>query len=159
MTEQNAPQPSQRDIDFQETVASLQQDDMRAISLRALKMSPLADERILPYLEELLTDTTPCVIALPYRFGEVRWLAAYALAEEREALGIKEPVRLPGVVRPLDTNELATLAQEANVHGRSGIEGILEEFAQLRELGKLPRYDLELNSEEDDDNEDDNDEA
>lgn len=148
MTEQNAPQPSQRDIDFQDTVANLQQDDRRAVSLRALAMSPLADERILPYLEELLTDTTPCVIALPYRFGEVRWLAAYALAQERKALGIKEPVRLPDVVRPLNTNELATLAQEADVQGRGGIEGILEKFAKLRELGRLPRYDLELNREE-----------
>ncbi len=147
MTEQHDPQTaSQRDSDFQDMVENLRKDDMRAVSLRVLAMSPLADERILPYLQELLTDTTPCVVSIPYRFGEIRWLAAYALAEERKALGIKEPVHLHDVVRPLDTTELVQRAREANIQGRGGIEGVLEQFAQLQELDKLPRYNLALNT-------------
>jgi len=148
MTEQqDLHSPTQRDIDLQETIEALQTDDRRSVMLRVLMMEPLADERILPSLEELLTDTTPCVIAIPHRFGEVRWLAAHALAKERQALGISEPVVLHNVVIPLDTNELGRLAEEAQLHSRGGLEGILEDFAQLQARDKLPRYDLELNRE------------
>jgi hypothetical protein len=147
MIEQNDQNsPMQRDIDFQETVQGLQNDDMRIATLQMLRMSPLDDERILPYLEELLTDTTPCIVALPYQFGETRWLAAYALAKERKALGIKEPLFLRNVAVPLNTGELEALVKETNIQSHGGVEGALEKFAQLQVLGKLPLYDLELNN-------------
>src|SRR5215469_1755489 len=99
MTEQQDPHSlTQRDIDFQDMREGLQNDDRRSVILRLLMMEPLADERILPYLEELLTDTTPCLLYIPLHYGEMRWLAAHALAKERQALGIKEPVILHNVV-------------------------------------------------------------
>jgi hypothetical protein len=148
MTEQNDSHAStQRDIDFQETVEGLQNDDMRVVTLQLLGMSPLEDKRILPHLEKILTDTTPCVVARPYSFGEVRWLAAYALAKERQASGIKEPVIVRNVVVPLNTDKLEELVKEAHIQSHGGVEGVLEEFAQLQALDKLPRYNLELNVE------------
>ncbi len=112
--------------------------------LKTLCQDPSQDERVLPRLEALLNDTTPCITMLPYRFGEIRWLAAKALVAERAALGHGEPVRMHNVVRPFDTEEFALLAASAGVKSRGGVEGVLEALATLREMGELPLYDLEL---------------
>ena len=135
---------SQKDRDFRATVEHLQSDDLllQSATLKTLVIDPLGDQRILPYLEALLTDTTPCLVAIPYRFGEIRWLAARALAKERAVLGIKEPVYLQNVVKPLTGQALADLEREAHIQARGGIDGLLETFAQLRAMGKLLLYDL-----------------
>jgi hypothetical protein len=123
----------QRDRDFQETVENLHSDDLllQTSALKVLAIDPLGDQRILPYLEALLTDTTPCLVAIPYMFGEIRWLAARALAKERAVLGIEEKVYLHNVVKPLNTQTLADLGKEAHIQGYGGIDGILEMFAEL----------------------------
>ena len=147
MIECNDPQEiSQRDDDFQEFAQGLQSDDLleQTATLETLVMSPLRDQRILPYLEALLADSTPCLVALPYMFGEIRWLAAYALAKERAVLGIEETVYLHDVVVPLDTQALVNLEKEAQVRVRGGVDGMLETFAELRAMGILPLYDLML---------------
>lgn len=133
--------------DFEETLQNLQSDDisLRAAVLKTLMISPIADRRIVPHLESLLTDKTPCLVSLPYMFGEMRWLAAQALAKEYQALGIAETVRLPGVVVPLSSQQLAKAEQDARLHGRGGVDGRLEIFQKLNEMGKLPLYDLVLN--------------
>lgn len=117
---------------------------MKSAMLKVLWDDPAADARILPYLERLLYDKTPCLLAIPYRFGEIRWLAAHALAAERAALGIMKPVRLRNVVPPLDTAGVVSHEDKAGINGRGGVEGVLESFAILNEKGYLPRYDLEL---------------
>lgn len=147
MIECNDPQEiAQREADFQEFVEGLQSDDLllQTATLKTLVMSPLRDQRILPYLEALLTDSTPCLVALPYMFGEIRWLAAYALAKERAVLRIEETVYLHDVVVPLDTQAVVALEKEAHIRGRGGVDGMLETFAQLRAMGILPLYDLML---------------
>ncbi|HMW02032.1 MAG TPA: hypothetical protein PKE58_17965, partial [Acidobacteriota bacterium] len=55
----------------------------KAITLNNLISSPRIDERLLPYLEQLLTDQSACLISIPYQFGEIRWLAAHVLAKTR----------------------------------------------------------------------------
>jgi hypothetical protein len=117
---------------------------MRVATLEDLRQDPSKDPRVLPYLERLLKDTTPGIVMLPYRFGEIRWLAAHALAAERAALGIKEPVRLQGVVRPLSTEEFVAIRNKVGIEVKGGIEGVLKSMHTLREIGKLPLYDLEL---------------
>jgi hypothetical protein len=64
--------------EFTELVEDLtsQEPDWRAITLRVLLKMPAADERVLPYLEQLLHDKRACLLGIPYIFGEVRWLAA-----------------------------------------------------------------------------------
>lgn len=134
------------DREFQELVEDLYTKDisMRVAALRTLCEEPSEDERILPHLEALLTDTTPCVVMLPYRFGEIRWLAAHALAAELTRLGRSKPIRLQGVVRPLDTEEFVAIRDSAGIKGRGGVDNVLETLPTLYEMGRLPLYDLEL---------------
>ncbi|HEY9674064.1 MAG TPA: hypothetical protein V6D11_21680 [Waterburya sp.] len=134
------------DGEFQELVEALhsKQLSIRVATLKTLQKHPSSDERVLQHIEALLNDKTPCVLMLPYRFGEIRWLAAQALAAERASLGNEEPVRLQNVVRPLDTEEFVGLREKAGVKSRGGVDGVLEALATLREMGQLPLYDLEL---------------
>lgn len=134
------------DDEFHEMIEDLhsQEISMRVAALKNLRRHPSEDLRVLPYLEALLDDTTPCIVMLPYRFGEIRWLAAYALAAERAALGIKEPVRLQGVVQPLSTDEYEAIHRAVGIEVKGGVEGVLKGMHTLREMGQLPLYDLEL---------------
>lgn len=134
------------DNEFQELVEDLSSTDVfiRVATLKTLCQEPSEDERVLPHIEALLNDTTPCIVMLPYRFGEIRWLAAKALVAERAALGHREPVRLLAVVQPLNTEEFASLASAAGVKSRGGVDGVLEALTTLREMGRLPLYDLEF---------------
>jgi len=116
----------------------------RASMLRALLNFRLADERVLPYLEQLIHDKSPCILGFPYMFGEVRWLAARALAKERAALGINKPVRLRNVVKPIDTAGIMKAEDAANLDGEGDVEGLLKSLGILRDMGYLPTYDLIL---------------
>lgn len=134
------------DEELAELLADLASDDltMRTAVLHTLAMAPSGDPRILPVLERLLADRTPCLVQIPYLFGELCWLAAYALAAERAACGIAEPVRLLGVARPLSTEELGRFEQAAGMRGRAGVDGLVEVFGKLDDLGRVPRCDLVL---------------
>lgn len=116
----------------------------RAATLKVLWEYPSADLRVLPYLEQLLNDKTPCILAIPYVFGEIRWLAAHALAAERAALGINEPIYLLNVVRPAETGDIIKAEYEAGIKARGGVDGLLENLALARALGYMPLYDLNL---------------
>lgn len=134
------------DQDFAEFVEDMMNGDitLRGASLRALSKLPTGDERFLPYLEQLLYDKTPCVLGIPYIFGEIRWLAAHALAAEREVQGILTPVRLQNVVRPIYTAGISEAEEAAGVEFKWGVEGVLENLPILRDMGYLPMYDLNL---------------
>jgi hypothetical protein len=131
--------------DFQAFVRAMETGELleRTSWLQVLTQDPSRDPRVLPYLEKLLEDQTPCLVMIPYMFGEVRWLAARARAVERAKLGLGELVRVT-VIDPLDTGELARLKQEAGIHGRGGVEGQLETLRRLAEMGKAPLIELEL---------------
>lgn len=134
------------DQDFTEFVEDMMNGDitLRASSVEALWKLPTGDERFLPYLEELLHDKTPCVLGLPYIYGEIRWLAAHALAAEREVQGISQPVRVQNVVKPIYTPGISKAEKAAGVEFKWGVEGVLENLAILRDMGYLPMYDLNL---------------
>ncbi len=134
------------DQDFTEFMESLTGPDtsLRGITLRALWQLPTGDKRLLPYLEELLDDKTACLLGLPFIYGEIRWLAAQALAAEREAQGMTEPVYLQNIVKPIYTNGISKAESEAGIEFKWGVEGVLENLPILRDLGYLPMYDLEL---------------
>jgi hypothetical protein len=115
----------------------------RATSLRSQANRPLADLRLLARAEELLSDTTPCLLEIPYVFGEVRWRATQAVAALRAALGKLEPVELRDAPVSLSSNKLARLALQHGVTStQSGKDAMLDYFAQLRERGLLPRRDI-----------------
>lgn len=132
--------------EFVGVVEHLTGDDLslRVAALKDLWHYPSSDERILPYLEQFLHDKTTCIIARPYLFAEVRWLAANALAAERKALAIDQVVELQHVVRPLDMRTYNKARKAANISFRVGVEGVLENLSILRDMGYLPMYDLLL---------------
>jgi len=114
-----------------------------AAALKDLWRYPSADERVLPYLEERLYDKTPCVLGHPYMFGEIRWFAAYALAAERAALGINQPIQVT-VVKPAETLDIIAAEYEAKIDGEGGVEGLLESLAVLRDMGYMPMKKLKI---------------
>ncbi len=114
-----------------------------AAALKDLWRYPSADKRVLPYLEERLQDKTPCVLGHPYMFGEIRWFAAYALAAERAALGINEPIQVT-VVKPAETLDIMEAAHTANFDLQGGVEGLLADLAILRDMGYMPMEELNI---------------
>lgn len=116
----------------------------REAALAVLWEYPSGDARLRVRIEALLEDRTPVVVAIPYVFGELRWVAAHALSAERAAAGLLEPVRLPGVPRPVSGERLWALLEQHGLPVRGGVQGALEGFGQLRGLGRLPLVDLEL---------------
>ena len=132
--------------EFNEFVEDITSQDLsiRVATLRVFWDYPSADERVLPYLERLLNDKTPCLLGHPYIFGEIRWLAAHALATQRAILGIQTPIHLPDVVDPVDTADIIHAERLAHIDGGAGVEGLLKSFAILRDREYLPLYDLHL---------------
>lgn len=133
------------DQEFTELLEDMYSDELslRVAAVRNLWRYPTADPRILPYLEELLHDTTPCLLGIPYIFGEIRWLAAKALAAERAALGINEPVCVT-VVKPADTMDIMRAADKANFDLQGGVDGLIEDLGRLHQMGYMPMTLMEL---------------
>ena len=122
--------------------------ETRCTSLIALKQGPLPDERIAVVVESMLEDRSACLLQLPYKFGEVRWLAAHALAALRRALGKPELVTLSGVAAPIDLADLSALATKQGVvppKGLSLLESSFFKFDELSRRNALPRCDVALN--------------
>jgi hypothetical protein len=99
------------DCDLSYIVNSLHSPETkdRVSMLRVLRLSDRADERVLPYIEELLNDLTPCMIDIkPIRFSETRFLAGQALETQRRLLGIDKPVDFSGFVQQIESGEIFT---------------------------------------------------
>lgn len=108
-------------------------------TLKALRRSDTADERILPYIEELLNDTTPCMIDVKLiRFAEIRYLAAQALKAQHRSLGINKSVDFSGFIHEMRAGYLIGLAEESNIQYSDFQEEYPEIFEKLRAMGKLP---------------------
>ena len=131
--------------EFTELMEDIASEDVSflAATLKVLWEYPSADRRVLPYLEPLLHDKTPCVLGHPYVFGEIRWLAAKALAAERAALGINQLVQVT-VVKPAETLDIMQAEYEAKIDGEGGVEGLLESLAILRDMGYMPMTELNI---------------
>lgn len=126
--------------ELDETVSGLQHEEprQRVIWLKLIFENPTGDPHLLPYLEALIEDKIPVLIGIPFFFGEVRWMAAYALAAEYKKQGIDKVIRLEQVAKPIMDNQLAQLAEAHGVLYKGGIEGFLEAFEKLRNIGVLP---------------------
>jgi hypothetical protein len=140
------PQETEQDVQFYLNTFQRGTRDDRAFALQVLARSPKGDRRIRDALIPLLYDTTPCLLQIPYRFGELRLLAGAALAAERWAAGDKRPVRLR-CIAPVTSDDLEKLQAAARItpppYAGNPIEHQLSLFALLREHG-LPEVELEL---------------
>ncbi|MEO1643554.1 MAG: hypothetical protein AAFR67_00090 [Chloroflexota bacterium] len=77
---------------------------------------PTCNDQVIYYLEKLLEDRRPCAITdrAPYDYGELRWLAARALACEYAYRGIDTPIILEEVAMPVSQRELGGLDNFSN---------------------------------------------
>ncbi len=117
----------------------------RANMLRAIAELPHASAELLAACEKLLADQTITLLSLPYRFGEIRWLAADAVAAVRGVLGIAEPVVIQNVMPSLTTNDVMRLATAAGMSMRgTGVDGVIETLRSLAAAGKVPRRTITL---------------
>jgi hypothetical protein len=111
----------------------------RVSILKVLRRSDRADEEVLPHIEELLNDLTPCMIDVkPIRFSEIRYLAGQALETQRRLLGIDKPVNFSGFVQQMIAGYLIGLAKESNIQYSNFQEEYPEIFEKLRAMEKLP---------------------
>jgi hypothetical protein len=135
---------------FQEFVQMIEGNEVRLKSVwfRSLATVPSGDARVLPYLQEAIKDTTMCMLGIPIEYGELRWMAAHALAAEYSVQEIITPVILKQVPQPIDANTFARLViQNQLKHPREGTQ-LMQHMVlmdELRRLGKLPLQDLRLN--------------
>jgi len=112
-----------------------------AITLRSLKQSSYPEERIIPYLKELLDNRAPCKTQIPYRYGEIRWLAAGALRRVYDALDIRETIVLRDVPVSQTGDQISELVWELGVHDEWLHLTSEDCFERLREMGRLPIHD------------------
>jgi hypothetical protein len=97
-----------------------------AIDLQVHPDFATGNSEMMTILTSLLADRRLCLIGIPYIFGEIRYLAALALHEERKKAGIKVPMEIE-VVHPLTTIEIGRLADQ---YGIKSLD-TLETFRQL----------------------------
>lgn len=111
----------------------------RAISLSGIALDPSPDPRLLALCEPLLDDRTIALFGQPYTFGEIRWLAADAVAALRRTLGIPDPVVIPDVFVPVSMGKAILMANAAGVPAGAGLEGAIQALETLAKMGLLPR--------------------
>lgn len=129
------------DSDLSYTINALRSPEARnrVSILKVLRQSDRADEQVLPHIEELLNDLTPCMIDVkPIRFSEIRFLAGQALKTQRRLLGMDKPVDFSGFVQQIPAGQRLLLADEMSILSDEFDENYPEVFAKLREMGKLP---------------------
>ncbi|MFC6011503.1 hypothetical protein [Nocardia lasii] len=115
-----------------------------AITLRSLKKSVYPEARLIPHLKDLLSNRSVCKTQIPYRYGEVRWLAAGALRQVYDSLGIREDITLADVPVTHTGDEIDDLLWELGLQDRWMKCAPEECFERLRDAGKLLTRDVVL---------------
>lgn len=115
--------------------------EKRVAALKAHSRHPSGEPAVLPFLEAMLNDNRPHILMFPIRYGEVRWLAAEAVAAERKIQGITESVHLPKAIPLLSHEDLFAIAIDADVPLYDEWQEI---YVRLRELELLPNYDIDF---------------
>lgn len=98
-----------------------------------------ASPRLLALCEALLEDRTIALLSLPFSYGEIRWLAADAVASLRRVLNISVPVVIPDVFGPVSGAKAEELLKAAGLESKGGIDGVIEALESLAKMDRLPR--------------------
>ncbi|MGD8908206.1 MAG: hypothetical protein PVI92_02590 [Chromatiales bacterium] len=127
-----------------ETYLKSHSADKRRFILSDLCNEPCGDPRVLPLLKSALKDRAVVELSIPIYYGELRILAAQALAAECATQGIDEPVRLIGVPTPLSIDELLQLVDKYQIDTTPDYEkGNVECYSILRDRGLVPKMNWE----------------
>ncbi len=104
---------------FEKYIHELENEEQEQLGLILMMIPrwPTCDPRMLAYLQACLEDTRPTLIYFkPFKYAEVRYAAAQALATEQAVQGIIEGVVVPFSVIPLTWTEMGHLAREAGLN-------------------------------------------
>lgn len=113
-----------------------------ALHLRVISNDPTGDPRVIPILERLCADKRIVRVQIPIRYGEIAYLAAFALWAEKLACKLDGKIRITTAV--VDPHDLTKLTERHGVTIPRGIGGILVAAQTLADMGKLPQMVLEL---------------
>lgn len=129
------------DADWLEAVVVGEPAD-RVDALHTILRRPSGEPQVAEALETMLADRSVLALTIPHRFGELRLLAAAALAAERSAVGDRRPVVLTRCPPLLSLDDLLALADAHDIAtaGRSAAHI----YAELLESGRLVVRDLEI---------------
>jgi hypothetical protein len=117
----------------------------RAYMLRVLSECPPTDPAVIAACERLLDDTAITLLSIPYRFGELRAVAAETVWAIRSNLGIDDVVVVPDALPICSANDVAALARRAgfDIEGR-GTAGTLATLEKLVAANRVPRHEIRL---------------
>ena len=113
----------------------------RVRALGALARRPTGDSRLIPYLLASLGDSTVHDLGDHRGIGEIRELAAHAVAAERRKRGVVDTIRVGHVPRPLS---IARMTRLENDHGVVAEGSPEQRYVSLRTRGLIPRRDLNV---------------
>lgn len=116
----------------------------RTLMLGVLVDAPSGRAELVARLQELLADIEVTVLGLPFLVGEVRWVAAHALAAEYQASAVERSVLLTDVPEPLNAEKLLELARSHHLRVDGDLGGLLTAYVNLRVRNLLVRGDLRL---------------
>lgn len=117
-------------------------------TLKNKTVAPSGDPRLIPILEGLCADKRIAQIDIPFRYGEIAYLAAFALCAEKHKCNMEGKIRITTAV-PLDENAVIELTEHHGVIIPPGISGITLAIQTLAEMGMLPQIILELDPAQD----------
>jgi hypothetical protein len=126
-------------------VAMLRSDQAgtRVAVLQTLLVSPRLEPPVVEAIEALLADRQVAILSIPYSYGEIRYLAAEALAASRAAARrMADVVILDPGYRSLSPRRLSEMVSAADPGVRR--LGHLEQYAWLRDHGRLEAKRLEF---------------
>jgi hypothetical protein len=112
----------------------------RGLTLRDLAQHPTGDPRVVAAIEARLLDVEPVLLQIPLLYGEVRLLAAAALAAERSTAARPGHVQVQAV-RPMTGMQIEQREKDVGISGPTGIsdpvEAVLARWRRLRDHGAL----------------------
>ncbi len=115
----------------------------RVKALRILASAPAPSPEVSAALEAMLEDREVSIVSLPIRFGEIRYLAAQALAAARAVENrMGEVVVLEPGYPALTASDLGSVMNEVDPVLRK--LSAVEQYAWLRDHGKLQGRRLEF---------------
>lgn len=109
----------------------------RASMLRALSSGTNVSDDVLAQLEKLLDDYSIARMYIPFKYGEVRYIAAETYAKMLFHRGRKEPLVLPKTIIPIKAEKMVKIRMNANLPDDPPYKGPLEWFTDLRSRGLL----------------------
>lgn len=119
----------------------------RGLTLRGLATRPSRNPRVVAAIAALLGDRSACLLGIPLRYGELRLLAAEALAAERRAAGDHGGVEVTCIL-PQTAGDLMREMDRLGLPWPKGdpVDASIAALEQLQARGALPERSVRLSS-------------